>query len=179
MVVDVTFFPFSTLKECNKFKFGIVSFLDHKDLLEYLSGNKDKSEFTSKDRGFRIAAPMAVSSAGDATAGMSGGLSFQALASATGGSKRGREDEDEEAAPPPPLSQSESTGASRPYSLGGLDDDEEEAASPVSDAPLTEAQIRVRKRMTGAVSLTEDETGETQKGRNYSARCGTNDCNQR
>ncbi len=133
-------------QECNKFKFGIVSFMDHKEISEFFNGTKTKEELMAKEKGFRIAPPVIVSGqgAGEASGG-SGSLaqSFQELSSGVGGAKRGREDEgaDEgDGAGPPSSSQQEDEN--RAYSAGVFEDDQAEARQAAS-VPLTEAQIRV------------------------------------
>jgi hypothetical protein len=120
------------------YKFGIVSFLDHKDMLAYLTG---KSETSSK-----ITAPVEVPvSAGvisseGASSSSAGMLSFQSLA---GAGKRTREDEEEEG--PGTLTGNYAPDDSRPYDLmDAMGDDDELVAA--SSQPLSEAQIRVRQK---------------------------------
>jgi hypothetical protein len=143
------------VKECNQFRFGIVSFLDFRDMLAYLTG---KSETSTK-----IVAPVVVTEAAHPVATALpptlGGLppTVDSGMPAAAGSKRGRNEEDEDA-------QRNDGGGSLAGSQHSQDDNGDyvmdtmrEESQPEVNRPLSEAEIKAKRRKEETIKRDEEQ----------------------
>ncbi len=142
------------VKECNQFRFGIVSFLDHKDMLAYLTG---KSETSTK-----IVAPVVVSEPAQPVA-TSLPPTLGLTPSGETGSKRGREvvaEEGEE------QQQQQEAGGSAAGSQHSQEDNgeyvmdtmrEEVSSKLEAKRPLSEAEIKAKRRKEETIKRDEEE----------------------
>jgi parafibromin len=124
------------MKECNTFKFQIVSFLDHKELLNYLTGKIDKSA--------KITEPVELVSAPAVATSTSAAVA--SLPMMTGQT---------------PMTTATTGGAEQdPALVEDLQDEavyEEEEAAPVVERPLTEAELKVKRRKEATIQRDLEE----------------------
>ncbi len=129
------------VKECNQFRFGIVSFLDHKDMLAFLTGKSDTST--------KIVAPVVIAEQPAAGASSSLPPSFGLPSSSEGAGKRGRAEDDEEGGSVP-LSQAEDGG--NEMVMDTMRDEDEKPVRPPS-----ESEIKSKRRKEATIKRDEEE----------------------
>ena len=135
------------VKECNAFKFQIVSFLDHKDLLSYLTGKTDTST--------KITAPVEYVAPSSAASGATsaGGLADPTARPATAAAAAAGEAVPTEQLGAEPMDiDADDAGSSQmqelPVSIMDVmqDDPNDNNAAAKEQRPLTDAELKVKQR---------------------------------